>query len=61
MGESANDAGALRNQLLNLMNIHPPHGWSTNLLAAVVAILSIEISTNEITDRVTHRPRLHII
>lgn len=54
------DSSALRSQLIDLLHRHPPHNWSTGLLAAVVAVIALELA-KDAGDEVSVGSRLHIV
>lgn len=56
-----NETAVLRDQLLDLMQRHPPHNWSASLMAAVIATVRVEVAAHKIGDRVSHRPNLRIL
>lgn len=58
----------LRQQLVDLMHMHPPHVWSAGALAAVIAVLTLDAGSaaaklfpEQLSDEVGSRPSLRIL
>lgn len=44
---------ALQTQLLELLRGHPPHLWSTGLLAVIIGAISMEVASKDVGDGVS--------